>query len=169
MVLGWRSLGEHFGRGIERLCKLQVSCTNSSAYLDLYSIAVSIEVTSTMIDISNVNFQKNGIQIFPFYIPTPDIFIHPSPKTSKSNPQTKLIDLIILINRPNLLRTRTPLIKPIPQPLLHQPPRELEPNNPLSKTQHLRIITQHRPLHTKAIMSRHGTDPSDLVRGDGDA
>jgi hypothetical protein len=60
-------------------------------------------------------------------------------------------------------------IKPIPQPLLNQPSRQLQPNDPLPKTQHLSIITQHRSLHTKAIMCSHGTNTSDLVRGDRDA
>jgi len=66
-------------------------------------------------------------------------------------------------------RSLTHRIKPIPQPLLHQPSRKLQPNDPLPQTQHLRIIAQHRPLNTEAIMRRHGSDPSDLVRGNRDA
>ena|SRR6266536_3234226 len=49
-------------------------------------------------------------------------------------------------------------IKPILNPLPYQPPRQLKSNNPLSQTQHLSIITQHRSLHTKTIMSCHRSD-----------
>lgn len=52
----------------------------------------------------------------------------------------------------------------IAQPLLRQSPRQLNPNHPLTHTQHLRIIANNALLNTVAIMCRHRPDSLDLVR-----
>ena len=118
----------------------------------------------------SVFWQSNLDILLPLKIPSGRLALF------ETHPHSHLIHLfshlmqnIILINRLHLLRTRTPLVKPIRQPLPNQPPRQLQPNNPLSQTQHLRVITQHRSLNTKTIMRRHCPDSSYFVRCDGDA
>lgn len=61
------------------------------------------------------------------------------------------------------------MVKNIAQPLLGQPPRQLESHNPLAKTQDLGIVAQHSPLDREAIVGRHSAHALDLVRGDGNS
>lgn len=76
---------------------------------------------------------------------------------------------LVHTNHIHLLRAPTQLIKPISQPLIDQPSRELHPNDPLAQTKHLRIIRQHRPLDAETVMCRHRADAGDFVRRDRDA
>jgi hypothetical protein len=97
------------------------------------------------------------------YLPTYSIIVSNHRHTSRpSSAQPKVLPLM-LHNIPNLLRARTLLIKLIPNPLPHQPPRQLQPNNPLPQTKHLRIIAQNTPLNRKTIVRSHGPDPRDFV------
>lgn len=68
----------------------------------------------------------------------------------------------------HLLRTSTPLIKLIAKPFPCQLPRQLNPNHPLPKTQHLRIITLDAPLHAERVVRGDGSDALDFVGGNGD-
>lgn len=77
--------------------------------------------------------------------------------------------LLKLGNSINLLRARTALIKDIPQPLLGQPPGQLDSDDPLAHAQDLGVVAQHGPLDAEAVVRGDGADALDLVGGDGDA
>ena len=77
--------------------------------------------------------------------------------------------LLVLINYSDLLRARTSRIKSVSNPLFNQLLRHFCTHNPLSHTQHLRVITQHAPFHTVRVVRRDGSDAGDLVSADGDA
>lgn len=79
---------------------------------------------------------------------------------------TRILSLVSHRHLSTHSHSLTHRIKSIPQPLTHQSLRQLQPDHSLSQTQHLRIITQHRPLDTKTIMRGHRPDPRDFVRTD---
>lgn len=77
--------------------------------------------------------------------------------------------LLQLSNFIDLLRTRAAGVKLVAQPLLRQPPRQLQSDNPLTHAQHLRVVAQHTPLHAEAVVCGDGTNALDLVGCDSDA
>jgi hypothetical protein len=55
------------------------------------------------------------------------------------------------------------------KPLTRQLPRQLQPDDPLAKAQHLRIIALDAPLNAERVVRCHRADTLDFIRRDGDA
>lgn len=73
----------------------------------------------------------------------------------------------MLHNSINLLRARALRVKLVPNPLLGQPPRELNTHNALTHAENLSVVAEDGPLNAEGVMRSHGPDARHLVGRDG--